>query len=179
MRLREFERFLYDLNAFALQHVRKTRVLFEMGVIERGDQLVLATVPVMEQRRDDAARLELLVKADALEQLQRGGMVCARARYLFEEIVRAEHLDEAHLGARLRQCQRQTQPHRSGTDDDHAVGGVHASALQVPRARLLPALREHSARRQLFAATTSFTAPTQPVWVRSNTMPSGSLYLAS
>ena len=32
---------------------------------------------------------------------------------------------------------------------------------------------------QFFAATTSFTAPIQPVWVRSNTMPSGSLYLAS
>src|SRR3954468_14702138 len=32
--------------------------------------------------------------------------------------------------------------------------------------------------RQFFA-TTSFTAPTQPVWVRSNTMPSGSLYFAS
>src|SRR5262249_57401440 len=35
------------------------------------------------------------------------------------------------------------------------------------------------ARSQFFAATTSFTAPTQPVWVRSNTIPSGSLYLAS
>src|SRR3954463_16744171 len=30
-----------------------------------------------------------------------------------------------------------------------------------------------------FFATTSFTAPTQPVWVRSNTIPSGSLYFAS
>ena len=27
---------------------------------------------------------------------------------------------------------------------------------------------------QFFAAITSFTAPTQPVWVRSKTMPSGS-----
>src|SRR6266511_4228400 len=35
----------------------------------------------------------------------------------------------------------------------------------------------HGAPVQVFAAITSFTAPTQPVWVRSNTMPSGSLYL--
>jgi len=30
----------------------------------------------------------------------------------------------------------------------------------------------------IFAATTSFTAPIQPVWVRSNTMPSDSLVIS-
>ena len=37
----------------------------------------------------------------------------------------------------------------------------------------------YTSAHQFFAATTSFTAPTHPVWVRSNTMPSGSLYFAS
>src|SRR5262249_38914532 len=51
------------------------------------------------------------------------------------------------------------------------------SLSTAPLARLNEFAR--LARPQFFAATTSFTAPTQPVWVRSNTMPSGSLYLAS
>jgi hypothetical protein len=41
-----------------------------------------------------------------------------------------------------------------------------------------PAMTEKTVAAQLFA-TTSFTAPAQPVCVRSNTMPSGSLYFAS
>ena len=41
-----------------------------------------------------------------------------------------------------------------------------------------PAMTEWIEVSQVFA-TTSLTAPAQPVWVRSNTMPSGSLYFAS
>ena len=65
------------------------------GVVERGDQRVLVPVPVVEHRRDDAARLELSIKADAVEQFERGGMIGAGARHLIEEIVVAERLDEA------------------------------------------------------------------------------------
>src|SRR5215510_3044337 len=110
MRLRQRERFLHDLDALALQHIGKARVVFEMGVIELGDELVLAAVPIVEQRRDDAARLELLVETDPFEQLERGGMVGARARYLLEKIVVAERLDQADVHARLRQRERQAEP---------------------------------------------------------------------
>ena len=41
-----------------------------------------------------------------------------------------------------------------------------------------PAMTKKALEIQDFA-TTSLTAPAQPVWVRSNTMPSGSLYFAS
>src|SRR5262249_12121216 len=56
----------------------------------------------MDQRRDDAPRLELVVEADALEQFQGRGMVRSRARHLFEEIVLAQRFDQADLHARLR-----------------------------------------------------------------------------
>ena len=58
MRLGELERLLDDLDALALQHVGKARVVLEVDVIELGDQLVLVPIPVVEQRRDDAARLD-------------------------------------------------------------------------------------------------------------------------
>ncbi len=189
MRLGQPERFLDDLDTLALQHIGKARVVLKKAVIELGDQPVLAPIPVVDQRRDDAARLELVVEADALEQLQGRGMVRSRARHLFEEIVLAQRFDQADLHVRLRQRERQTKPHRSGADDDHAVGGVAVHLEVVERATLRsssrvrrPSLPQDCARlaqSQFFAATTSFTAPTQPVWVRSNTMPSGSLYLAS
>ena len=94
MRLGELERLLDDLDALALQHVGKARVVLEMDVIELGDQLVLVPIPVVEQRRDDAARLDHVVEADAIEQFQRGRMVGARARHLVEEIVVVERLDQ-------------------------------------------------------------------------------------
>ena len=123
MRLGELERLLDDLDALALQHVGKAGVVLEVAVIELGDQLALVAVPVVEQRRDDAARLEPVVEADAVEQLEGGGMVGAGARHLLEEIVVAERLDQADPHALLRQRQRQAQPDRPGTDHDHAVGG--------------------------------------------------------
>jgi hypothetical protein len=132
MRLRQRERFLHDLDALALQHVGKRRVVLEAGVIELGDQLALPAIPVMEQRRDDAARLELAIEADALEELQGGGMVGPCARHLFE-IVLAQRLDQADAHARLRERERQAEPDRPGAGDDHAVGGViHASFARVP-----------------------------------------------
>src|SRR5262245_24621246 len=90
----------------------------------------------MDQRRDDAPRLELVVEADALEQFQGRGMVRSRARHLFEEIVLAQRFDQADLYVRLRQCERQTQPHRSGADDDYAFGGAAVHLGVVERATL-------------------------------------------
>ena len=142
MRLRERERFLHDLDPLALQHIGKTRIVREVAVIELGDQPVVVAVPIVEQRRDDAARLELVVEADAVEHFQGRGMVGSRARHLFEEIVLAQRLDQADAHARLRQGERQAKPDRPGADDDHAVGGlVHASSLDVPRARWTPSPR--------------------------------------
>ena len=135
-------------------------------------------------------------------------MVGAGPRHLFEKVVVAERFDQTDRDALLRQCQRQAQPDRPGADDDHAVGGsIHASRARVSCSSPAGLTRgsivfaeatEVLARQgmdcrvkpgndglsrapphQFFAATTSFTAPTQPVWVRSNTMPSGSLYFAS
>ena len=105
MRLGHLERLLDDLDALALQNVGKTRVVFQMDVIERGDQLAFMAVPVMKHRRDDAARLELLIKPEPVEHFQGGRMVGAGARHLFEEIIVAERLDQADLLIRLRQCQ--------------------------------------------------------------------------
>src|SRR5262249_30323653 len=136
VRLGQPERFLDNLDALALQHVGKERVVLEKSVIELSDQPVLAPIPVVDQRRDDAARLELVVEADALEQLQGCGMVRPRARYLFEEIVLAQRFDQADLHVRLRQGERQTKPYRSGADDDYAVGGAAVHLGVVERATL-------------------------------------------
>ena len=87
MRAGELERLLDDLDALALQHVGKARVVLEMRVIELGDELSVLPVPIVEQRRDDPARLELVVEADAVEEFQRRRMVGAGARNLFEEIL--------------------------------------------------------------------------------------------
>ncbi len=116
------ERLLDDLDALALQHIGKAGVVLEMAVVERGDQLVVPALPVVEQRRDDAARLEPGVEPDAVEHFQGGGMVRARARHLLEEIIVAERLDQADLHAGLRQRERQAQAHRSRADDDDAIG---------------------------------------------------------
>ncbi len=109
-----------------------------MGVVELGDQLALVAVPVVEQRRDDAARLELVVEPDAVEQLERRRMVGAGARHLLEEIVVAERLDQADPHALLRQRQRQAEPDRPGADDDHAVGCSHVDAERAANGRSVP-----------------------------------------
>ncbi len=157
VRLRHPHRLFDDLDALALQHVGEARVVLEVDVIERGDQLVLVPVPVVEQRRDDAARLELLVETDAVEHFQRGRVIGPGPRHLLEEVMIAQLLDQAHRDAGLRQREREAQPHRAGADDNHAIARRHQS----------------------FAATTSLTAPAQPVCVRSNTTPTGSRYFAS
>ena len=63
----------------------------------------------------------LRVETDAVEQLQRGGMVGACARHLLEEIVLAERLDQIDMNVLLRQHQREREPDRSGADDDDAL----------------------------------------------------------
>ena len=67
-------------------------------------------VPVVKQRGDDAARFELVVKPDTLEQFERRGMVGAGPRHLFEKVVVAERFDQADRDALLRQCERQAHP---------------------------------------------------------------------
>ena len=121
MRLGELHRLLDDLDPLALQDIRERRVVLEMHVVELGDQLAFVAVPVVEQRRDDAARLQQLVEADALEQLQRRRMIGAGARHLLEEIVVVERLDQRDLHALLRQRERQAEPDRPCPDDDHAL----------------------------------------------------------
>ena len=130
MRLGHRERLFDDLDALALQHVGKSGVVFQMRVIERGDQLAFAAVPVMKHRRDDAARLELLVKPEPVEHFQRGGMIGAGARHLFEEIVVAQRFDQADFLVGLRQRQRQAQADGACADDDDAIGiGGHTASF--------------------------------------------------
>ena len=125
-------------------------------MVEGGDE-ALAPVPVMKYRRDNAARLEPPVKPDAVEHLERRRMVGAGARHLVEEIAVAQLLDQRDRDPRLRQREREAEADRPGADDDDAIARRQAQTF----------------------GTTSFTAPTQPVWVRSNRMPSGPSYLHS
>ncbi len=83
--------------------------------------LCLVPVPVVEQRRDDAARLELAVEVDAVEELERRRMIGAGARHLLEEIVVVARFNQADAHVLLRQGEREAQPDRSGADDDDAV----------------------------------------------------------
>ena len=122
MRFGKLERLLHDLDALALQHVGKSRVVLDVAMIELRDQLLLAPVPIMEEWRDDPARLDFSVETDPIEQLLRGGMVGARARHLLEEIVLTERLDQIDVNVLLRQHQCEREPDRSGADDDDALG---------------------------------------------------------
>ena len=79
-----------------------------MNVVERGDQLVLVPIPIVEDGRDDPARLDLLVETDPIEHFERGRMVGAGARHLLEEVVVAERLDQRHRNVVLRQYERKT-----------------------------------------------------------------------
>ena len=121
MRLRKRERLLDDLDALALQHVGKLGVVAQMSVIELGDQPVLVPVPVVEERRHDAARLEPRVEPDRVEQLERRRMVGAGARHLLEEIVRPELLDDDGGNVPLREPQREAEADGPCPDDDDAA----------------------------------------------------------
>src|SRR6202011_631058 len=121
MRLGDLQRFLDDLDALALEHVGKARVVLEMSMIELGDQLMLGSVPVMKDRRDDPARLDLLIKADPIEHFERGRMIGPGARNLIEKVVLPQRLDQDAPDALLRQRQRQAEPDRPGADDDYAI----------------------------------------------------------
>jgi hypothetical protein len=93
MRLRHLQRFLDDLDALTLQNVGEARVVLEVNVVERGDQLVLVPVPVVKDRRDNPARLDLLVEPDPIEHFECGRVVGAGARHLLQKVVVAERLD--------------------------------------------------------------------------------------
>ena len=165
MRLGHLQRLFDDLDALALQHVGKARVVLQQRVVELGDQRVVLPVPILEFRRDQAARLHLVVEPDAVEELQRGRMVGAGARHLIEEIVVRQRLDQDDGDVLLGERQRQAQADRACADHDDGIGLRH-------RWRVLRGAAPS-------AGTTSFTAPAQPLWVRSNTRPVGDLYFAS
>src|SRR5262245_42099188 len=159
--LGHLEPFVHDLDSFALQHERKFRVVFENGMIEFRNPLALGSVPVMKQRRDDSARLQLLVKIDLVVHLQSCRMIGARARYLVEEIRVGQLLDDVTTHTILCKLECETQTHGTGADNQYTVGR---------RRHTLP---------DVFSGITSFTAPVQPLWVKSKTMTSGSSYLHS
>src|SRR5215471_472002 len=236
MRLRHLERFLDDLDALALEHVWKARVVLEMDVIERRDQLIGGAIPVMKHRRNDATRFKLPVKPDTVVHLQGGRVIGARPWHLLKEIILPERLDKGDRYPLLGERQRQAKTHRPGPDDNDALrraghrtpncrsrsrsplpacgsefarpwrkfrvrGPFHGSEpAEGPRPSLRPSPRKsgerekrHRAKDETSAlklsfnnepaahgfATTSFAAPAQPVWVRSNTTPLGSWYFAS
>ena len=89
-------------------------------------------------------------------------MIGAGARHLIEEIVVRHRLDQDDGNVLLGERQRQAQADRACADDDDGIG-----------------LRHRRPRAAYFCGTTSFTAPAQPLWVRSNTRPVGDLYFAS
>src|SRR6516162_5929559 len=117
----KLERLLHDLGALALEHIWKARVVLEMAMVEFRDQLPLMAIPVMDQRRDDPARLDPGIEPDAVVELESGGMIGSRPRHLLKEIVGAERLHHDHPDVFLRQRQRQAEPDRPGTDDDHPL----------------------------------------------------------
>ena len=113
---------LDDLDALALQRVRKARVVRQDGMIEPSDLLPALSIPVVEHGGDDAARLQPLVETDAVIELERGRVIGAGARHLLEDVVLAERLEQADANTLLGQRQRQAEPDRAGTDNDDAVG---------------------------------------------------------
>ena len=119
--LASFERLLDDLDALALQDVGKPRVVLEMDVVEGGDQRILGAVPIVEHRRDDAARLELRVEPDAVVHLECRRMIGTGARHLLEEIILPERLDHDDRNIPLRQREREAEPDRPCPDDDDAL----------------------------------------------------------
>src|SRR5258708_10104279 len=103
MRLGRVRRFLDDRDALALEQVRKARVFLEMRMIEFGDQLMLGSIPIVKDRRDDPARLDLLIETDPIEHFERGRMIGPGALNLIEKVVIPERLDQASPDALLRQ----------------------------------------------------------------------------
>jgi hypothetical protein len=120
--------FLDDLDPLALQREGKARVVLQHSVIEFGDPFALFPVPVMKQRRDDAARLELFVEPDVVVHLERRWMVRTGARHLGEEPILGKLLDEGARNALFGKLERQTQAHGTCPYDQHAVvGALHVS----------------------------------------------------
>ena len=120
-RLRHGKRLFHDLDALALQRKGKGRVVPQRDVIELGDQLALFAVPVMEQRRHDAARFEFLVKPDLVIHLQRRRMIGAGARHLIEKILIAKLFHDGARHAFLGELQRKAQAHGSRANNQHTV----------------------------------------------------------
>ena len=169
MRLGHLQRFLDDLDALALQHVGKARVVLEQRVIELGDQRVVLPVPVLEFRRDRC----------------RAAPSCRRARCGRRTPAWSDGW--SRRAAPDRGNCRPTSP-RSGRRRRPAAPapapGTGRPGRRRPRRRdraspFSAARLRYFAGAGSFAGTTSFTAPAQPLWVRSNTRPVGDLYFAS
>src|SRR5271166_6896481 len=135
MRAGELERLFHDLDALALQHIGKARVVLEMAMIEFRDAFSLAAVPIVEQRGNDPTRLDLPVEPDAIVELQGCGMIGPRAGYLLEEVVLAERLDHDDADILLRQREREAKPDWPGADDDHRLRCANFSPPRPLRRR--------------------------------------------
>ena len=146
MRLGHLQRFFDDLDALALQHIGKARVVLEQRVIELGDQRVVLPVPILKLRRDQAARLHLCVEPDAVEEFQRGRVVGAGARHLIEKIVVRHRLDQHDGNILLRQRQRQAQADRACAHHDDGIGLRHLNA--ATRSRFTSPMRVPSPARR-------------------------------
>src|SRR5215813_10979607 len=138
MRLRHLERFLDDLDALALKHVREGCVVFETDVIERRDQFAGGAVPIVKHRRDDAARLEIAIEPNAVVHLQGGRMIGAGPGHLLEEIVVSERLDKRNSHVFLSERQRQAKANRTSPYDDNAFSRMRHGSTTTAGRRYLP-----------------------------------------
>src|SRR5258708_3422759 len=142
-----------------------------MDVVEFGNEFGFLAVPVMKQRRDDAARLKLLVKPDVVIHLQRRGVIGASARHLIEKILVRELLDQQARDALFGKLERQAQAHRTRADDQDAIARPIHEALEL--------LVQAPAGAFSLPRITSLTDPTPPLSVMSKTIASRSRYLHS
>ena len=143
-----------DLEPVALQGVGEAGVAGQHGVVEHGDGLLRAPLPVVDQRRDQALGGQPLVQAQVVEHLQGGGVDGAGPADLIAHI--HQLLDDGHRVAAPGQRQGQDQAHRPGPGHQDRIVGAAQSAGPGSR-----------------------TAPTQPDVVMSNTTPSGVRYFTS
>jgi hypothetical protein len=89
-------------------------------------------------------RLQLSIEPNRVEHLEGCRVVGPGARHLFKEIVGGERLDEDDPNILLGEPQREAQANRARPDNDHPV-------------------RDRLRHRLYDLATTSFTAPAQPL----------------
>src|SRR5258705_12234343 len=101
-------------------------------------------------------------------------MIGSCARHLIEKILIRELLDERARNAAFGELDRQADAHRTRADDQHAIARPIHVRPQIPACFV-----QISAASFSCTGITFLIAPTQPLWVISKTIPSGSRYLHS